>query len=80
MIIAGPSLSSGQEPMVRKPDVALFRTASGSLACRQILADNFPKHCEIANTSMKQCTKSQLIQVQPFFQLIYHPHNEANQT
>ena len=25
--------------MARKPDVALFKTACGSLACRQILAD-----------------------------------------
>ena len=33
---------SGREPMVREPDVALFKIASGSLARRQILAD-FPQ-------------------------------------
>ena len=33
---------SGREPMVREPNVGLFKTASGSLARRQILA-NFPQ-------------------------------------
>lgn len=30
---------SSREPVAREPDVALFKTASGSLACRQILRD-----------------------------------------
>ena len=32
-------LSSGREPMAPKPQVAVFKTASGSLARKQILAD-----------------------------------------
>ena len=37
--------------MACEPDVALFRTASSSLACRQILADISSKHCKTVNTS-----------------------------
>ena len=41
----------GREPMARKPDMALFQNASGSLARREILACIFSKHCKTPNTS-----------------------------
>ena len=39
--------------MAREPDMALFKTASVSLARRQILADIFSEYCKTANTSGK---------------------------
>ena len=37
--------------MVREPGMALFKTASGSLARRKIVAGIPSKYCETVNTS-----------------------------